>query len=580
MDVHSLTQSERNSLLYCELYYSDQIWKIKDFEALFDVSRFTVIDDINALKEVLVRFSLEMVYDNKLGYTLVGEEYAKRRAFYYFFSAVYEIIKKQEYLMSSFTFLNEDVYAHAKRLKKIESSGTGYYECSILALACVLSNILKSHTMQFHMDDVLPNEVIAKELAFVKAEYAILPDVEIRYFAACLYCSSISRSGFFNDKKHLETLARKMNDIFYLFSTIKFDDDKDFLSLLMKHLDISFLRYQYGISIDNPLIDELKANYGLYFDIAKQAVKVIELETDIPINDNEIGFLVLYYAGYTKKMEKEIPKIRAVLICANGVSSSYLLKHEIERLDSRIVIEECMSIQEYHEQGAQGELVITNLEGEEFKDQENVIWIHTFLRDEDRMSISNKVSKILFQKSADVLDEDGMNHLITEYEATNHDYMDKMDHSAFINHSDVFKPEFVRMQKTQDMSWQELIRYAAEPLIVQGYIGEAYYKQIIENIEKYGSYMVFRNGCLLGHASMELSQKLGLSFLKLHQEMDVKGAQVSKIFIFTPINKKDHIPILTSLTTLLESNEIDQMLVDAQNEMELYNIIMSVISAC
>ena len=92
--------------------------------------------------------------------------------------------------------------------------------------------------------------------------------------------------------------------------------------------------------------------------------------------------------------------------------------------------------------------------------------------------------------------------------------------------------------------------------------------------------MVYRNGYLLGHASMQLSDRLGLAFTKLSEPIDVNGREASKIFIITPTDKVNHMPLINSLVMMLESNEINEMINRAENSKELYNLILSVITAC
>lgn len=90
--------------------------------------------------------------------------------------------------------------------------------------------------------------------------------------------------------------------------------------------------------------------------------------------------------------------------------------------------------------------------------------------------------------------------------------------------------------------------------------------------------MVFKNGYLFGHSSIEFSNKLRLSFTKLKHEIDIKGRKVSKVLIFTPNNKIDHLPILNGLVLLLENDEIDKMISESNSNEEIYNIISKLIS--
>ncbi|MBQ6478828.1 MAG: transcription antiterminator [Erysipelotrichaceae bacterium] len=563
-EIFSLSQIERCSIIYTTLYISSRKYNIKTYEELFRVSRFTVINDINEIRSIISHFDINIGFDAKTGYRLEGEEYNIRRAFFYFFANIYEIITSEEWISS--VFINETlpIRKYYNKLKKIAKDNHNYYDMSLLAIAFVVANYIYTGKgiSPDKQIDLLPKEQTTEEYAFVGKEFKDLPEIEKRWVSTYLSCSLISREHPFVDLNYATDLARKMNDVFYLYSSIKIESE-DLVTSLAKHIDSAFLRYKYGVCINNPLLSEIRSKYDDYFMIVKKTVQVLEQEFGMPINDSEIGFLTLYYAGYAIKLSKQIPYIRTLIICAIGLSTSYLLKNEIENIDSRIKVVGCVSAEEYMENEYDADLIISTVRFEK-KIKAKVYQINSFVTGEDRNMIVGAINEILAEK--------GMNQ-----ETVAGDVKEVIGSSGSLK--EIFKPEYVWIADNEkDADWRELLKEACEPLVKDGFIDEDYSTRIEENIDKYGFYMLYRNGYLMGHANIEHAHRLGLTFMRLKNKIIVDGHEISKIFVITPVNRFDHHFILSGLSVLLKSDELNQLIEKAESSSEIYEIILSIIA--
>ena len=563
-EIFSLGQIERYSIIFATLYASSRKNNIKTYEELFRVSRFTVISDINEIRSIISHFEVNIGFDTKTGYFLEGDEYNIRKAFFYFFANIYEIITSKEWLGSIFVNETLQFRKYYNKLKKIARESHNYYDMSLLAIAFVIAKYMQSKTgiRQDKQKDLLPVEQTADEYAFVCKEFRDLPETEKRWVSTYLSCSLISREHPFVDLEYATDLARKMNDVFYLYSSIKIDSE-DLVTSLAKHIDSAFLRYKYGVCINNPLISEIRSKYDDYFMIVKKTVQVLEQELGMPINDSEIGFLTLYYAGYAIKLSKQIPYIRTLIICAIGLSTSYLLKNEIEDIDSRIKVIGCVSAEEYLENDYDADLIISTVRFEK-KKKTKVYQISSFVTTEDRGMIVGAINEILAERN-------------TERNTSAEMVKEEVDNSGSLK--EIFKPEYVWITDNEkDADWRKLLKEACEPLVKDGFIDEDYSTHIEENIDRYGFYMVYRNGYLLGHANIEHAHRLGLTFTRLKNKILVDGHEISKIFVITPINRFDHHFILSGLSVLLKSDELNQLIEKAESSSEIYDIILSIIA--
>jgi mannitol/fructose-specific phosphotransferase system IIA component (Ntr-type)/galactitol-specific phosphotransferase system IIB component len=274
--------------------------------------------------------------------------------------------------------------------------------------------------------------------------------------------------------------------------------------------------------------------------------------------------------------------VETIIICLNGLATSYLLKNEIENLDSRIAVIDCIGLKEYLSSDYKADLVLSTVQLTP-KNGDRFILIHPILTFDDKMAIGNVVSKVIFgtggsptySKVLDVVRPYISNERIGQASATLKTlYEDSQNDSSAVTKNEFFLPEFVQIAETDD-DWDRLIRRAAVPLIHARYIKGDYADEIINNINEYGSYMVFQNGYLLGHSSPERSKKLGLSFLRLKKEKQIKENVVSKILIITPNDYSSHLRYLYCLLDLFKNEEMNRQIMEADDPEIIYNIVNS-----
>lgn len=107
-------------------------------------------------------------------------------------------------------------------------------------------------------------------------------------------------------------------------------NDQELLIAFCLHLKPVINRYQYGMNLRNPMLDEIKANYPLAFEAGIIAAEVIKQRLHIHIEENEIGYLAIHIgvAMERKKME-DAPK-RCMIVCASGLGSAKLLYYKLQ----------------------------------------------------------------------------------------------------------------------------------------------------------------------------------------------------------------------------------------------------------
>lgn len=98
---------------------------------------------------------------------------------------------------------------------------------------------------------------------------------------------------------------------------------------LLQHILPMLSRLRSGIIIENSLLNEEKIEYKETFDKLMKIVERInnDLMFDTKINEEEVGYLTLYFEKY--KLNKEHQR-NILLVCSSGVGTSELLKARLK----------------------------------------------------------------------------------------------------------------------------------------------------------------------------------------------------------------------------------------------------------
>lgn len=101
------------------------------------------------------------------------------------------------------------------------------------------------------------------------------------------------------------------------------------LSGLSSHIKPLLNRLRSRLTVRNPLLEDIRSEYGQIFDIVKViSGQVAEKFHLPPVDDDENGFITLYFARY---MEQNPQKVRTLIICTTGLGTSELLRAKASR---------------------------------------------------------------------------------------------------------------------------------------------------------------------------------------------------------------------------------------------------------
>lgn len=134
---------------------------------------------------------------------------------------------------------------------------------------------------------------------------------------------SFSTTGFAYGDIELVEIVYRLTESIVKQTGIPFLRDRSLREGLIEHIDPALKRIREGTRIRNPLLGPIRKDYEELFHIVREAVE--DLDLDLAIPDEEIGFLVMHFGAAMERLSQLRRSVRAILVCSSGLSSSRLL---------------------------------------------------------------------------------------------------------------------------------------------------------------------------------------------------------------------------------------------------------------
>ncbi len=127
-------------------------------------------------------------------------------------------------------------------------------------------------------------------------------------------------------------------------------------------------------------------------------------------------------------------------------------------------------------------------------------------------------------------------------------------------------------------TWQEAIRMSCEPLLKDGTIEEAYVDCIVENVEKYGPYIVIIPNVAMPHSQISAVgvNDTAITFMKLEKAVsfDENDREKDAMLFFTvaSCNPEQHMNNIVKLAGIFENEPLINELLEAKDSDDLLRL--------
>lgn len=198
--------------------------------------------------------------------------------------------------------------------------------------------------------------------------------------------------------------ALGLDDIYH------FSSDFQLLEGLITHLMTLQIRLDSRITLNNPLVDEVKKNYSDIFFMTKEILENMGTFSQVSISDDEIAYVSLHFLAAIER-RKENDKFSVLAICASGFGAAQMLRNRLEtEFGNRLEVVDVIGYYELNQEKIQGiDFIVSAVDLSNLYFQVPVFTVSVFLKNDeiaqireamDQMQVSNHTKSSQINRSA------------------------------------------------------------------------------------------------------------------------------------------------------------------------------------
>ncbi len=563
---------ERVKCIICFLIYSEAAVFIEQLADCFDISRNTIFSDLKIVNQKLEEYGLSLEYHSKKGYYIDGDPIRIRAVFALYINELPDLFQKGVVKF----YRAKNVEAYYKKLKEIACDLHVEYVQDTLTTIASLIPICYSQKSKVHFDDLKAHHIEeTAEFERVSYYFGDLPLEERIYLTLHLLGARMNLvpDNYFEERTtfDMHSIAVELIEEFERIACIQFEDRESLEQALYWHLGTSIYRYRFGIQIGNIFAKEIEDQYSHLFSITKMTAQVLEKAMGVPIPDSEIAYLTLHFGAAIKIEEIPDDKLKILIVCVNGVSTSNMLKHEVHKLIPFAEIAGVRAAVDLLNVQKECNLIISTIR---LNSVVPVITVHPVLTEFDRKCIINHP---LVTSRSIAVQRDEIFELVKKYvDPSNYDHL-LHDLEAYMQGGNKHvqgrvESEFgilslldvSRIQIEDSCSdWKRCIRLAGQRLLDSQSIEVQYLDTIITQLERFGTYMFLTDDVILAHAKPEDGvNRLDMDMLILREPVQFSEERWAKIVLLLAAEDQEkHLSVLQDIIQMVGNPKfVDEMI--------------------
>lgn len=626
---HVYSFKERKKIILNTLFERQNPISIKELANRLNVSRTTIINDLNAIEEWLERWDIKLLRKPNYGIKIICDEMNWRKGV---INYIYENVDKASLL----EFLNITRLKFAKNsridfltnkqimdlfsgldLKQLEECinfieeqlNIKFVDAALvglimhIALAVKRLQKKKQISMPAEQLNTLKNtkefeiaKIIAKRLE--NSFNVKIPVSEIGYITLHILGAKVREnfSAEFADNNVKSTsqeifLVKQLIKRASQYFDVNLENDKELENSLLMHLKPTLNRLKHNMNISNPLLKEIKSIYPEVFEGCKWACRIIEDTVGTELNEDEIGYITMHIGASLERNKDNVPKKRhkVLVVCSSGIGTASMLSTRLKKEFPNLIIKKQISLAELENNLTQDiDFLITTIPIDNiyFKP---IIHVSPLLTQEDINLIENvinlnrhneKLSATIIEDLLNIIEKNCMikdrTNLIKElqlYFNTNK-YRQKGEKLPVL--LDLITEKTVAAN-VDAKDWEDAIKKSGQLLVNEGFVKSSYIDAMISTAKTMRSYIVIAPGVALPHARPESGvNKVCMSLITLKKPVEFghpKNDPVKVVISLGAIDNHTHLRALSELSDFLDNESIVKELVQCKNKKEIINLI-------
>lgn len=363
--------SERRRALLTALLRQDAEISLETLERTWFISIYSLRHDVTLLKRHFALYGITIHSEGADRLTLQGREIALRRCIYD------HLLRAKETEADGYAFF--DAPENISDIKQVLSHYFVQYGVVVsdvnlrfFTLICAITGerLRRGHWLleyEFESGNPALNTIASDILRLLLGDKtASLPHSEIAYMAMNMmaFCSTAYENVMVPNSDVAEQMI--MNNFLSYVSSSWFCEvfyDEQSRANLLNHLKAMRIRVNNGITIINPLIDQIKRHYPLMYEMTLAAFSELEHLFSGPISDDEIGYLVMHIGAILEEthLKDANNRLSALMVSEQGSASTRLVCQKITRMYPNIAISRCISVEQYKSADSVEESIVISL---------------------------------------------------------------------------------------------------------------------------------------------------------------------------------------------------------------------------
>lgn len=609
------SREERRQIMLFQLLNSKVPLSISYFERYFNLSKNTIMKEMDGVEKIIKQYQLKMIRKPKIGIYLEGDEVHRRHALTELILSTVEVEDVFQYMEKKsiyskigqvqfnalFEAYDLDVLdgliqmAENRLSRRFTDEGYGNLIVHIgLAIKRLESG--QSIEMPSQIEEDIPKSLeyqVAQEMIIkIQERFQIqVPDSEIYYVAMHLLSTKVMTGEILPEDGLREVVIQMVTAMGESYEVDLAHQQGEMIDNLIRHIRPSLYRIKYGLQIQNPMFESIYKNYNELFNKTKWVSKYLENYIGQKINDHEIAYLALHFgAGLEKLSSNPAKKARVVLVCATGVGTSQLLANQVKHyFDCEVV--KTISVRDLKALDALTYDYLLSTIPLYGPKVESYLLVNAILTVSDIEKLEahlkqkkSKKDKAIEKQVATLIDAVEQYVSLPDRAQLEYDFMYilknalntlKIEEKIYML-QDLILRETIRLNISAT-DWQEALEKATGILLERGDIEPSYLQQIYANFEKMGPYMVVAPGIVLAHARPEDGvNQIAMSLVTLAEPIPF-GSELNdpvKLIITLAANdNKSHLKALSQLMNLFMNGEDLEQIMAAKDKNDVLQII-------
>ena len=500
--TYFLSKNERAAVLVMILLNAKGYVTVEQLKETIGVSRTTLLRDLPEIKKWFEENKMELISQVHRGYIVNVPELDVRKGILkllevngddneyetgYSLGAFWCLMVRQMDRMGIYNDIKQLIIQEEEESQTFLSDYSFFEAVRELTLA--VNRIHNNQIIPAYYEENWKNlrrsskyEFSSNLFAVIEKRYSLeIPESEILYYAECLKGKSYLKDSKSNKANALDIRLLIAETLYHISNCFGIDFYLDFslYDLLVAHMRSAVFRLQSGEMLKNPLKESLLQEYPEIFAIIRENVGSLEEYIGKVFSEDEMSFMVLYFASVLEKEKAESSKnskIKVALVCETGRGTAQFMLAKLHTLDEMIDIVSVSSVHNTKEiQNSGAQMIVSTIPLE--SELPCVVVRSAILNTDDLLDVQRKVFELI---------EDDGDKEIPEMQLDVINPVESDIQGAFYN---LLSQDRVMVDYEAD-DWEDAVRQSGILLRDSGVVTDAYVDAMVENIKENGPYVV------------------------------------------------------------------------------------------